>query len=214
MTEIERQGLKKAPRANSSLNRHAERTAQTRARLLEAGEKIFARDGFEAAKLEEIATEAGYTRGAFYANFASKEDLFIALLAEEVERRMARASQLARATKPTAQILRENYIQSLKNKTWNVLFIEYKLFILRHPEFKEKVTEMQAKAFATTSIVLEEIYRGAGIKLPVSTLAAAISLAAVANTLGIDLMIGKAITEKEVDTILGLFFDALAFQHS
>ena len=52
----------------------------TRARLIQSAEKVFARDGFEAAKLEEIAADAGYTRGAVYANFDSKEDLFLALL--------------------------------------------------------------------------------------------------------------------------------------
>jgi AcrR family transcriptional regulator len=59
--------------------RRRERAQATRARLIQAAERIFARDGFAAAKLEEIAAEAGYTRGAFYANFDSKEDLFLAL---------------------------------------------------------------------------------------------------------------------------------------
>jgi AcrR family transcriptional regulator len=45
-----------------------------------AAEQTFARDGYEAARLEDIAARAGYTRGAFYANFASKEDIFFALL--------------------------------------------------------------------------------------------------------------------------------------
>ena len=70
------------------ISRHQERTDITRARFLQAAEKIFARDGFEAAKLEEIAAEAGYTRGAFYANFDSKEDLFLALLEREITTRI------------------------------------------------------------------------------------------------------------------------------
>ena len=71
-------------KSRSATSRHQERTDVTRARLIRAAEKIFARDGFEAAKLEEIAAEAGYTRGAFYANFESKEDLFFALLEGEI----------------------------------------------------------------------------------------------------------------------------------
>jgi AcrR family transcriptional regulator len=191
--------------------RQQERTLETRARLLEAAEKIFARDGFEAAKLEEIAAEAGYTRGAFYVNFSNKEELVIALLADQVEKRMARAARAAEALgeNPNLATMRENYVRSLKDPTWNVLFLDYKFFILRHPEFKEKVLEMQNKAFATTTATLEAIYRRAGIRLPVSSLAAATALGAIANTLGIDLLIGRAITEKEVDIILGVFFDAL-----
>src|SRR5215469_12238552 len=109
-----------------STSRHQEKTDLTRARFLRAAEKIFARDGFEAAKLEEIAADAGYTRGAFYANFDSKEDLFLALLTEEVERRMAlareRAAERARLAIPADQlyrIVRQNYIHGLRNRTWN-----------------------------------------------------------------------------------------------
>ncbi len=61
--------------------------------MIRAAEKIFARDGFEAAKLEEIAAEAGYTRGAFYANFDSKEDLFFALLEGEISSRINTVEQ-------------------------------------------------------------------------------------------------------------------------
>jgi hypothetical protein len=105
--------------------------------------------------------------------------------------------------------MRENYVRSLEDPTWNTLFLEYKFFILSHPEFKEKVFAMQSKAFATTAATLDAIYMQAGIRLPVSTLAAATALGAIANTLGIDLLIGRAITEEEVDIILGVFFDAL-----
>jgi AcrR family transcriptional regulator len=210
MEAVKKQSVRKDLRSRA--RRQQERTLQTRVRLLVAAEKIFARDGFEAAKLEEIATEAGYTRGAFYVNFSSKEELFIALLADQVEKRMSRAALAAQAIadKPNyLAVMRENYVQSLKDPTWNLLFLEYKFFILRHPEFKEKVLEMQNKAFARTAATLDAIYSQAGFKLPVSTLAAATALGAIANTLGIDLLIGRAITEKEVDIILGVFFDAL-----
>lgn len=212
MTATEKQRVSRKPRAAS----HAEKTAHTRARLLESAEKIFARDGFEAAKLEEIAADAGYTRGAFYANFDSKEDLFIALLAEEVDKRMALARQRtverAKLSLPREQlisIVRHNYIHSLKNRTWNILFLEYKLFVLRHPELRPKVTEMQTRAYATVASSLEAVFTGVAMKPPVPALAAGTALAALANTLGLDLAVGKAITEEEADKVLGLLFDAL-----
>jgi AcrR family transcriptional regulator len=73
----------------------AERRAQTRAALLDAAARVFAERGFGGASVEAIAAEAGYTRGAFYSNFASKEELFVALLQErgfELMRRLARES--------------------------------------------------------------------------------------------------------------------------
>src|SRR5262252_2183954 len=80
--------LETAMSKTATLSRRQERTEITRARLIQSAEKIFARDGFEAAKLEEIAADAGYTRGAFYANFDSKEDLFVALLECEIGSRI------------------------------------------------------------------------------------------------------------------------------
>src|SRR5258706_6443215 len=52
---------------------------QTRERLLEAATLVFSRRGFDAASVEEIAEEAGYSKGAVYSNFASKEELFLTL---------------------------------------------------------------------------------------------------------------------------------------
>jgi AcrR family transcriptional regulator len=57
-----------------------EKREQTRERLLEAAERVFMRRGFQNSSVEEISAEAGYTRGAFYSNFSSKEELFIQLL--------------------------------------------------------------------------------------------------------------------------------------
>jgi AcrR family transcriptional regulator len=59
-----------------------EAKARTRARLLDAGTEVFASDGFHAATVEAIAERAGFTRGAFYANFVDKSDLLLTLLEE------------------------------------------------------------------------------------------------------------------------------------
>jgi AcrR family transcriptional regulator len=63
-----------------------ERRQQTRERLLEAAERVFLRRGLKGSSVEEIAAEAGYTRGAFYSNFASKDELFVELLQDRVYR--------------------------------------------------------------------------------------------------------------------------------
>src|SRR5215210_9439675 len=54
--------------------------AETRERLLSAAERVFIRRGLQAASIEEIADEAGLTRGAFYSNFQRKEQIFVDLL--------------------------------------------------------------------------------------------------------------------------------------
>jgi AcrR family transcriptional regulator len=64
----------------------AERQAQTRAALLEAAAELFVERGLQGASVEAIAERAGFTRGAFYSNFASKEEVFAEVLQERVYR--------------------------------------------------------------------------------------------------------------------------------
>ncbi len=67
------------PRAKPSRPTRAERQAQTRSQLIEAAAQVFAQRGFQAASVEEIAEEAGYSHGAVYSNFEGKADLFLAV---------------------------------------------------------------------------------------------------------------------------------------
>src|SRR5271155_3186068 len=62
-----------------TLSKQQIRTQETQARLLDAAEEVFVRDGFEGAQLDEIAASAGRSKGAVYTHFKSKEDLFLAL---------------------------------------------------------------------------------------------------------------------------------------
>ena len=72
----------------TSLTRE-ERKARTRAELIGAAERLFTSDGFHATSVETVADEAGYTKGAVYSNFASKEDLFFAVYERRAERGVA-----------------------------------------------------------------------------------------------------------------------------
>src|ERR1700676_4573386 len=68
--------------------KHQLRTEATRRALLDAAFRIFAQNGFEASRIEDIAGATGHTRGAFYAHFHSKEDLFFALFEQEAGDRL------------------------------------------------------------------------------------------------------------------------------
>ena len=61
------------------------RRAMTREHLLEAAAVVFARNGYHGASLDEVAAAAGFTKGAVYSNFKSKEDLFLALIDHRIE---------------------------------------------------------------------------------------------------------------------------------
>ena len=63
-----------------------ERRTQTRAELLDAAERLFSEQGFHATSVDQVADDAGYTKGAVYSNFVSKEDLFFAVYERRVDR--------------------------------------------------------------------------------------------------------------------------------
>ncbi len=65
-----------------------QRRAETRRRLLNAATVVFAQRGYHGATLDEIAEEAGFTKGAVYSNFDGKEDLFLNLLEEHIQDRI------------------------------------------------------------------------------------------------------------------------------
>jgi AcrR family transcriptional regulator len=67
---------------------------ETRQRLFEAAAQVFASQGIGAASIESIAEAAGFTRGAFYSNFASKDELIISMLAHHADRSARRNLEL------------------------------------------------------------------------------------------------------------------------
>ncbi len=95
--------------AQTPTKRHRSRE-QTRQRLLDAALQIIARNGFERATIDEIVREAGFSKGAFYVHFESKEDLFWEMLRQRIE---ARKEILRHAIDPSIGIA-ENQRRLLK----------------------------------------------------------------------------------------------------
>jgi AcrR family transcriptional regulator len=114
------------------------RRAETVERLLDAALETFAEIGFAAASVEDICRRGGFTRGAFYSSFRTKDELFAALFARETARNLARAEeQLAgledEADPVTAAV--ERCLSTFRaDRTWVVVHTEYALYATRHPE--------------------------------------------------------------------------------
>lgn len=130
------------------INKHELRTKETRELLLQAAEKIFVRDGYEGAELGEIAALAGRTKGAIYAHFKSKEDIFLALVEHHTLRYRAQMEGLlAKSTSVEGNMaaLREFSLNLVKDEAWALLFLEFKLFTIRHPESKKRLQSFYAE---------------------------------------------------------------------
>lgn len=141
-----------------SVSQQALKSERTRAELLRAAEVIFARDGFEASRIEDIAAEAGRSRGAFYANFSSKTDVFLTLRSRAT-RNQARALR-ERIQKFTDEESRYRAIiryivEQVSDTQKQLLQIEFKLFALRHPEMLAELAEKHLEA--STSVNRQEL---------------------------------------------------------
>ena len=129
------------------------RTQETQARLLNAAEEVFVRDGYGAAQLDEIAARADRSKGAVYTHFKSKEDLFLALFEHRMKEYIGRlTASLERAAnrKQSLEVFRDFYVGLVQDQTWSLLTLEFKLYALRHPESKERLRKAFEMSKATT----------------------------------------------------------------
>lgn len=115
------------------------RARATRLELVNAAREIFARDGFEQARLEDIAAAAGKTRGAFYAHFRDKEDVFFAIFEDDLQRdkkRIRAALQGKESVEQRIDALTSLLAGLAKNRKRMLLAIEFKLYAIRRPQQK------------------------------------------------------------------------------
>ena len=143
----------------------AERQAETRRALLDAAAAVFIERGLQGSSVEAIAERAGFTRGAFYSNFSSKEELFAEVLQDRVYaayRAMAQAQLDSKGTLPssreTARTLAE--VQGHPDGRW--LFRLW-LELLLQAGRDERMRELAAEFWRSNRLLIARIVeRGEG----------------------------------------------------
>jgi AcrR family transcriptional regulator len=190
-----------------------ERTQATRRKLLDAAKRIFAQDGFEAARLEDIAARAGYTRGAFYANFERKEDIFFALFEEWVCERIDTVTiAMGKHSDPAEKLaaLRTHYAELATDRSLVLISMEFKLFALRHPEAHARLRSKHRRVRAYFGKLFSELMRDLDKTIPIGYPAASACLGAVAQGLLLEHLIDpKTLSDGDVRHALGQFFDSI-----
>jgi AcrR family transcriptional regulator len=166
-----------------------EKQAQTRAQLIEAAAHVFARRGFQAATVEEIAEHAGYSHGAVYSNFAGKEQLFLAVFEQYMSLRIdevAQASEIEGTFPERARAGADQWMRRFgEDRETFLLHLEFMIHAARNPELSEQLAETQ-------------------IPLPLSPA----QIALVLRALGIGLAVEALNAPGEIDT--GLYGDFVA----
>ncbi len=106
----------------------------TRQRLIEAAGRVFCRVGFEAAPIDVIAEEAGFTRGAFYSNFDSKDELFLELIRRHLDAEidtLGRALTRIKSASGLAPAIERRYRVLGDDSSWCLMTTEFQLYTMR-----------------------------------------------------------------------------------
>ena len=147
---------------------------QTRERLLDAALEVFSRRGYSAASIDEIAAEAGYSKGAVYSNFSNKEELFLAL----IDRRFAKEAQgypgIINLMNDGLKVEEGSDFKEevMKDTTWNILMVEFFLFAIREGSQRTELATRIEQLRGVMEENLSTLYAKLGKKprLPVAEL--------------------------------------------
>ena len=160
----------------------AEAQAQTRQRVLEAAADVFGEKGFRAASLSDVADRAGHTIGAVYSNFASKDELFRALMVERL-RLFEAGLEAAAAYQPNIGAdagFREQRIESALDQIaagedavpprWWRLLYEYRTYAAADPEAWAELAALERRCRELIARQIENFTAAFGTALPRSPL--------------------------------------------
>jgi AcrR family transcriptional regulator len=120
-----------------------ERQAHTRARLMLSAASIAAQRGLERASLDAVAEHAGFTKGAVYANFESKEDLFLSMLDVRFAERLAELDRILSSEDDPdtqARAAAAGFIAAIESDPqWERLFFEFTVYAARNEDFRAEL---------------------------------------------------------------------------
>lgn len=138
----------------------AQRQEETRRKLLDAARVVFTQRGFHGATLDEIARHAGYTKGAVYANFAGKDELFMALIDRHIDQNVGAQIEMARAVEHGEEVPAEDlasFFEQQFDQRWAILALEALLYAARErPEMMSEIAERYRQVDAATTQYLKD----------------------------------------------------------
>jgi AcrR family transcriptional regulator len=168
-----------------STTRRRPARSETRSALLAAAFRVFGRQGIANTSLSEIAAEAGLTKGAVYSNFASKDELLLAIMESHLIERMQDATAVFDSDLSTPDAVRAAGARLLTsmvaNANWHALLLEY-WTIARHDE--ALLARLSAKRREVRTVVAKAIAKAADthrVTLPISPEELAVTLMALSN---------------------------------
>jgi AcrR family transcriptional regulator len=176
----------------------AQSRQQTRARLLAAAAELFAEQGVNGASVEQIAERAGYSRGAFYANFDDKDELVLELLKQRTLREVEEVRALRQAAGSFEDVLERlrawNIARGRHLESWLALRLELILHAVRNPRLRPLLAERELIARRAIAAGIEQELRQAGAAPPAETA----FLALIVHALEDGLLIQRLLAPDEI----------------
>lgn len=146
--------------------------------VVDAARRVFAEEGYDGASVDRIAAAAGLTKGAVYSRFATKEALFLRVMAER-DRSVLRAIEGGTPAEWASSWRR--LLEDDRQAT--ALGTEFRLYGLRNPEARPHVRRWQRESHEALAEAVEALARAGGLRLRVPAPEAAAIVAAVATGL-------------------------------
>jgi AcrR family transcriptional regulator len=111
---------------------------------MEAAAKVFSKRGLQRGSIDDVAEEAGYTKGAFYANFRSKEELFLAMLDERFAKKLGEIEDVLGPTEASvedrARQAGADFTAAIRSDPeWERLFFEFAVHAMRDEDFRAEL---------------------------------------------------------------------------
>ena len=142
------------------------RRPRTVAALLDGALHAFAERGFDGASIGYICERAGLTTGAFYSNFASKQELFFALLEARAASVLAHFEELTDRVESQPELLddllRDAVEPERDSAVWTLVSLEFRLFAMRHPDAARELLDHELRLRARIADLLTRALRAAG----------------------------------------------------
>lgn len=162
----------------------------TRQALLSAAVRVFGRQGIAGTSLTEIATEAGLTKGAVYSNFASKDELLLAIMENHLNERMRLAIEAFDGELSTPDAVREAGARLLASlvvdATWHHLLLEYWTLALHDETVMSQLAARRAEVRATIARAIAASADAHGLTLPIRPEELSVTLLALSNGFAVE----------------------------
>jgi AcrR family transcriptional regulator len=199
--------------AGASRKTRAERGEETRAALLRSASHAICELGMQGASIDLISERAGYTKGAFYAHFASKEQLFLAMLeqkfAADLERLDAAMTGAGDATKEARHAAGE-FLQHLhRDPEWPRLYQEFAAHAARNEEFRVQFAARQRDLRAGMTDVFTRWASSFGVTPPVDPADVAAMTFFMADGFLIDRIVDPDLDEGLYEAMVEVFLRGL-----